>query len=828
MQSGGYVTGGANRTQRTPTGPGQTDTMQTPGGPTPGGGGSGGGVDAVGPGVLSMNMGGPLNALSVAPDRKSIVVAGRETIKIVGLDTDGLRHPVTNLRVGKMNLNYTGNDCSWHPTKSWIATAATNGAVAIWDGARIVRLLTDHNRTVNRVTWHSREDALLLSGSQDGTMKLWDTNMREASAQAITFNARSESVRDVAFSPRYPNFFAAAFDNGTVQTWDLRRPDKCLQKIMAHQGLVLAIDWHPVDKDRLASSGRDRMVKIWDLNDLTNPVATIGAISGVSRIRWRPGYNQLATCASLTDTNVQVWDLSRPYIPIASLPMHRDVATGLVWLGSDTVLSCSKDSTVAMQHMRTAYRPYKHIRTGGIAWNPRGELASVNDVINRMAFQEELIPSTASNVPIVYTHPAVTPEGIMNIHSNLSNSKDTNHGFDHFLFQYFAQNYKYQSAPISELCEHNAEVAERVHQFHLAQTWRMISIFCDSAYDPPAAPAIPTLPGTPALNASSSVAPSPSLTSSSTTTTPSLSANSSLPMAPPLSLSNDTSSSAPSKSGGGGMMDPFGSSDRSGSAGGNILSDESFINDMSLCLDLGADTDFMPFVGPEFSAVASPAMSGAADSAYLLSPGTIPSAVTGSRLHSSSGSIVPAVPSLPPVPVLDIWNTDSTLMPLLFYSAEKGDVQTCVMITLVLGRDRLATLYNTYPDLPKKWLGNYIDLLQRFELWNQSTDIARHCGEPAISSLNQQHTSVHTACTSCGKPLFQKGWACERCRKRVGVCAICRLPVKGMYVWCQLCGHGGHLSHVHEWFSNNKACPAGCSHLCTYAAKGARSAVHSH
>lgn len=38
--------------------------------------------------------------------------------------------------------------------------------------------------------------------------------------------------------------------------------------------------------------------------------------------------------------------------------------------------------------------------------------------------------------------------------------------------------------------------------------------------------------------------------------------------------------------------------------------------------------------------------------------------------------------------------------------------------------------------------------------------------------------------------------------------------VKGLYAWCQKCGHGGHLHHIQEWYRKNSFCPAGCGHEC--------------
>uniref|UniRef100_A0A1X7SF66 WDR59/RTC1-like RING zinc finger domain-containing protein n=1 Tax=Amphimedon queenslandica TaxID=400682 RepID=A0A1X7SF66_AMPQE len=39
-------------------------------------------------------------------------------------------------------------------------------------------------------------------------------------------------------------------------------------------------------------------------------------------------------------------------------------------------------------------------------------------------------------------------------------------------------------------------------------------------------------------------------------------------------------------------------------------------------------------------------------------------------------------------------------------------------------------------------------------------------------------------------------------------------PVKGLYSMCEVCGHGGHMSHLKEWFSTNSWCPSGCGHNC--------------
>lgn len=67
----------------------------------------------------------------------------------------------------------------------FLATAATNGAVVLWNLNKSGRskqefVFVDHKRTVNKVSFHTTEASWLISGSQDGTMKCFDLRTKEA------------------------------------------------------------------------------------------------------------------------------------------------------------------------------------------------------------------------------------------------------------------------------------------------------------------------------------------------------------------------------------------------------------------------------------------------------------------------------------------------------------------------------------------------------------------------------------------------------------------------------------------------------------------------
>ncbi|CAG8452306.1 844_t:CDS:10 [Ambispora leptoticha] len=162
--------------------------------------------------------------------------------------------------------------------------------------------------------------------------------------------------------------------------------------------------------------------------------------------------------------------------------------------------------------------------------------------------------------------------------------------------------------------------------------------------------------------------------------------------------------------------------------------------------------------------------------------------------------------------VRPIWNHESSMNSLLEYYAEQGDVQMCVTLVLVLD-ERL----NVDKDTVERWIFSYIELLHRFQLWIPASAIISSCKIPSVREKNQESTTIYTTCNNCFKPIINSHngfWICDKCQKLLNPCSICHRIVKGLYSWCQGCGHGGHLAHMQEWFQKKSECPTGCGHYC--------------
>ncbi|KAI8586153.1 WD40-repeat-containing domain protein [Geranomyces variabilis] len=419
---------------------------------------------------LRLRLTGQLSAIAASADMDWAVVAGREVLKIVAVYATDVKE-VLNLRAGaKVSTNFAIQDVKWGNSfaKSTVATAASNGAVIIWDLNRpnvhkLERILTEHTRAVNRISFHPTEPVLLLSASQDGSMRLWD--LRAKSIARNAFEGRAESVRDVQFSPTNPYEFVAGFENGNIQKWDIRFPNQHERKWNGHNGLALTIDWHP-DGRLVASGGRDRLIKVWDMKSESRlPLYTIQTIAPVARVSWRPGHDgQLASCSLATDHSIHLWDLSRPYIASKTLEAHESVTTGFLWRDSNMLWSCSKDRSFARHDMRLhAFRPMDYLNTSAVAWNVDGELTFAID--ERCTF-----PTAADG------NGAHAGASIMQYRPRQRTGIADSETFDVHAFIAFATEVQIDPNDVWTSCDHNAQLATELGLLRTAQTWKILQL----------------------------------------------------------------------------------------------------------------------------------------------------------------------------------------------------------------------------------------------------------------------------------------------------------------------------------------------------------------
>ncbi|XP_058965127.2 GATOR2 complex protein WDR24 [Pocillopora verrucosa] len=792
--------------------------------------------------TMHFNVDGALNSLSTSKDGSQVVVAGRNVFKVIGIEESGFVEK-TNLRCGRINLNFSITDVQWHPVDDHIlATAATNGAVVLWNLNKITRqkqelVFNDHKRTVNKIQFHPFEKDILLSGSQDGTMKYFD--LRKQSV-ASTFAGKAESIRDVQFSPFDGQKFAAACENGHVQLWDTRMPNSPSNHYMGHNGPTFAIDWHPEEKTWVASAGRDKMVKVWEVCGKEHLMHTIQTIASVARIKWRPQRKyQIASCSLLVDFDIHVWDIRRPYIPYASFGEHKDAVTGILWRQTlrnkdpFVFLSCAKDSMLYQHVFSDAQHPAEHAPRVGLSINVNGDISVAsmkqtrprggNNNTHNIIASHRKFQDMADNVSKV--------ESTLLVHQSSKSTKED-------WFRILAQSYQLSGWSYSELCEHNYTVASKLMMHEHAQTWSVLkTLYGMTGGSGTSSAALGSNPKSPLAAVSHGSGGGQSTTGNPEPLSVGVSTQSNIQ----TSSANHKSSAEPtvtqnvipaSETQDDNKDLSSTSSENENAKLMNFEGQEFTFNDFDHDeLQFHYDGPITLADAPQEWKLASEAFEPRAalddrptfptmdqetdrpDSPTSNIESEATSATNPKSLIDSSlenqGSVSPSNKTLS----LPEWDFTPLVVEMLHHFADEGDVQMCVSALIVLG-EKIRN--NIDEQTQEQWLLAYIDLLGRLQLWSVANQIIKLSSLPAVSTLNQESTTVYTSCGRCSKPLTKSGWYCERCRSLVFSCSVCHLMVKGLNVWCQGCGHGGHLTHMQEWFEKYIWCPAGCGHMCEY------------
>ncbi|CAG8536059.1 2121_t:CDS:10 [Dentiscutata erythropus] len=668
-----------------------------------------GGRNDIGRHVMKYQLKNPLTALSSSPDQNHVIVAGGSVLKILNVSEREITEESNlNIRHGNRNNNIT--DVKWGNsyTKNKVATAATTGSISMWDVGngqpRNEIKIGAHSRVVNRVCFHPRQGDCLLSASHDGTIKLWD--LRDSNPTAtITFEGKCESVRDVQFNPGFK--------------WDLRKSNIYERRLNAHVGPVLAIDWHS-DGRTIASGGRDRSIKIWDMGGTFSikPKEKIYSMSSVARVQWRPNnLSEIASCSLQGDNRIFVWNIKRPYIASFFFEEHVDVPTGFLWHEPDVLWSCSKDRFFIQQDIRDSHRQLDLLSKCAIGWSVYDNIAFAIEKSNDPHSEEHQFrlikrPSNIIEPPRSEDHYQLQQKtGTISLPT-----------FDPNSFSHLARNYISSGADIWAMCDHNAKIAWDVQRYRTAQTWKIVQLL----YGKKASSEMDKTESNKDKGGSeeSSLKDKDLLSSATHSKSP--------------SETKDTDS----------LKDPDNDEDL-------YTSDPESSS--------GSESDEKPC--PKCKRAQTPA--------------------------SIANTIV--------LPTLNrtTWDKEPIMTQLLDYYAEQGDVQMCVTLILVLG-DKL----KISEERAKQWFFSYIDLLHRFQLWCAATSVIKYCNNTAVGELNQPLNDAKN-----------EYWLCAKC-KRLNLCSLCHVTVKGLYTWCQGCSHGGHHSHMQDWFSCNEECPTGCGHKC--------------
>jgi len=214
-------------------------------------------------------------------------------------------------------------DLQWSRDSEILFSASADAHLASWDltsGTRIRRYV-GHEEIVNTLDISKRGEELLLSGSDDGSIGIWDPRTKNAADYIET----EFPITAVAISEAGNEIYSGGIDND-IKVWDIRKK-AVVYSMLGHRDTVTSLRLSP-DSQSLLSYAMDSTARTWDIRPFAPTERHIrtfdGAPTGIEknliRASWGADGKQLA--AGGGDGTVVVWSSDDGKL-LYKLPGHK-------------------------------------------------------------------------------------------------------------------------------------------------------------------------------------------------------------------------------------------------------------------------------------------------------------------------------------------------------------------------------------------------------------------------------------------------------------------------------------------------------------------------
>lgn len=196
-------------------------------------------------------------------------VSAAITKAITGEDTDSSVDGIF-----ECNVQDVGYGLAWsRRVQGVLAIGQNSGAISVWADQQSaftqMAVMSGHTDSVEDIVFSPTEGEIFASCSVDGSLALWD--MRSPGAPAMRFTASDTDINVIDWNARQPSLIVSGDDNGLIRVWDLRGIQADVQpspsgEISYYDAAVCSIEWNPFDEAEFSAVCEDGRVTIWDLS----------------------------------------------------------------------------------------------------------------------------------------------------------------------------------------------------------------------------------------------------------------------------------------------------------------------------------------------------------------------------------------------------------------------------------------------------------------------------------------------------------------------------------------------------------------------------------
>lgn len=253
-------------------------------------------------------------------------------------------------------------DLGWSRDSNVIFSASADMTVASWDlesGLRI-RRHEGHEEVVNCLAVSRRGEEMLVSGSDDCYVGLWDPRQK----RAVDFIPTDFPVTSVAIAEAGNELYTGSIDND-IKAWDMRKQE-VLFTMSGHTDTVTSLEVSP-DAQALLSYSHDGSARTWDIRPfapIDRQIKTyVGAPTGMEknliRASWDAKGGKIASGSG--DGTAVVWDTHSAKM-LYKLPGHKGTVNDVRFATGEETISKRSLLSSATDDMLTAFSRFWLVR----------------------------------------------------------------------------------------------------------------------------------------------------------------------------------------------------------------------------------------------------------------------------------------------------------------------------------------------------------------------------------------------------------------------------------------------------------------------------------
>jgi WD40 repeat protein/predicted Ser/Thr protein kinase len=214
--------------------------------------------------------------------------------------------PASDHKVGEVRRFEGHTDIIWGLAVSsdgrHILSGSDDGTVRLWETAtgKELRSLQGHSAPISGVSF-SPDDQQALSASRDGTMRLWDLRTGK---EKHSFEGHNDIVVGAYFTPDGRQALSSGGDK-TLRLWDLAS-SKEVRRFEGHTDCLQFSSFSP-DGKRLLSASFDKTIRLWEIATGKELRVFEGHGDNVRSVAYAPDGHHALSASS--DGTVRLWDL---------------------------------------------------------------------------------------------------------------------------------------------------------------------------------------------------------------------------------------------------------------------------------------------------------------------------------------------------------------------------------------------------------------------------------------------------------------------------------------------------------------------------------------